>query len=80
MILKKPKLPKFRKYPKQPKASASTETWKSYDNKCKAIKSENDKKAADYKKKLSAYEAELRNREAIKTRAAKAKASLQGLR
>ena len=80
MATKKPKLPKFAKYPKQPKATASVQTWKNYDNKVKAIKAENDKKAAEYKKKLSAYEAEIRNREAIKSRAAKAKAALSGLR
>lgn len=79
MALKKPSKPKFKKLPKQPKASASTDAWKSYENKVKAIEAENDKKISEYKKQKSAYEAELKKRESIKNKANKAKAKLSGI-
>lgn len=78
MALKKPAKPKLVKLPKQPKASASAEAWRNYDNKIKAVEAENDKRIADYKKKLTAYESELKKREAIRTKAAKAKSKLSG--
>lgn len=78
MSLKKPKRPSFKKMPKQPKASASADTWKAYENRIKAIEAENDKKIADYKKKLSAYENEQKRKESIKAKAAKVKAKLSG--
>lgn len=76
--IKKPAKPKLKKYPKQPKASASTEAWKNYDAKVKAIDAENNKKVSEYKKKCSAYDAEMKQRQAIKDRAAKAKQKLAG--
>lgn len=78
MAIKKPSKPKFAKLPKQPRANASAEAWKSYDNKVKAVEAENDKRIADYKKKLAAYEQALKMRDAIRTRAAKAKSKLSG--
>lgn len=77
-MLKKPSKPKLAKMPKQPKASASAEAWKNYDNKVKATEAENDKRIADYRKKLKAYDDEIKKREAIKDRAAKAKSKLSG--
>lgn len=79
MSLQKPSKPKLKKYPKQPKTSASTEAWKNYENKTKAIELENDKKIAEYKKKQNAYEAELKKRESIKNKVMKAKAKLSGI-
>ena len=76
--MKKPSKPALKKYPKEPKKSASIEVWKNYDARVKAIDAENIKKMAEYKKKLNAYEGELKQREAIKQRAAKAKQKLSG--
>lgn len=78
MAIRKPSKPKFAKLPKQPKANASAETWKNYDNKVKAVEAENDKRIAEYKRQVSKYEAELKQRDAIKSRAAKAKSKLSG--
>lgn len=79
MALKKPQKPKFKAFPKQPKGSASTEAWKNYENKVKAVESENDKKISEYKKKMSAYQAEIKKRESIKEKATKAKSKLSGI-
>ena len=78
MALKKPSKPKLKKYPKTPRETASIEVWKNYDAKTKAIDTENNKKVAEYKKKLTAYENEVKQRKAIKERAAKAKQKLAG--
>lgn len=78
MALSKPKKPALKRVPKQPKTSASAEVWRNYENRVKAVEGENDKKIAEYKKKVAAYEAELKRREAIKSKAAKAKAKLSG--
>jgi hypothetical protein len=80
MAIKKPAKPKFKKLPKQPKASASPEAWRNYENRVKAVNAENDKKVADYKKAVSAYEAEQRKRDSIKNMVAKSKAKLSGLK
>lgn len=79
MAMKKPSKPKFKKLPKQPKATASKETWKSYENRVKAINAENDKLIADYKRKVSDYEAEIKKRDNIKAMVARSKAKLSGL-
>lgn len=80
MALKRPTKPALKKLPKMPKTSASAEAWRNYENRVKAIEAENDKKIAEYKKKVAAYESELKRREAIKGKAMKAKAKLSGLR
>lgn len=80
MALKKPTKPKFKKMPKQPKANASAEAWRNYENKAKAVTAENDKKVADYKKAVTAYEAEQRKRDSIKQMVAKQKARLSGIK
>lgn len=76
--IKKPSKPKFKKYPKMPKASASPEAWKNYENRAKAIDVENNKKIAEYKKKLAAYESAMKKKESVKAFVAKAKAKLSG--
>ena len=78
MATKKPAKPKLKKAPKTPKATASIEVWKNFDRRSKAIDAENSKKNADYKKALTAYEAEQRKKESIKRQAEKAKAKLAG--
>ena len=78
MAIRKPSKPKFVKLPKQPKANASAEAWKNYDNKVKSAEAENDKRIAEYKRQVAKYEAELKQRDAIKSRAAKAKSKLSG--
>ncbi len=78
MATKKPAKPRLKKAPKMPKSTASVETWKSYERRVKAIDAENSKIIADYKKKVSAYEAEQRKKESIKRMAEKAKAKLAG--
>lgn len=78
MAISKPKKPTLKKYPREPKKAASMDTWKNYDAKVKAIDAENGKKIQEYKKKVSAYENELKQRDAIKNRAAKAKQKLSG--
>jgi hypothetical protein len=78
MALKKPAKPKLKKYPKQPKSSASMDAWKNYDAKVKAIDADNNKRVAEYKKRVTAYNNEMKQREAIKNRAAKAKEKLAG--
>ena len=80
MALKKPTKPKFKKLPKQPKTNASAEAWRNYENRLKAVNAENDKKVADYKKAVTAYEAEQRKRDGIKAMAAKSKAKLSGIK
>lgn len=79
MAIKKPAKPKFKKMPKQPKSNASTQTWKNYEERVKGIEQENDKKVAEYKKKLKDYQNEQRKRDAIKDKVAKAKAKLSGI-
>lgn len=78
MAVTKPKKPTLKKYPKEPKKTASMDTWKNYDAKVKTIDAENGKKVQEYKKKLAAYENEIKQREAIKNRAAKAKQKHSG--
>lgn len=79
MAMKKPAKPKFKKLPKQPRAAASKETWKTYENRVKAINAENDKLISEYKRKMSEYESELKKRENIKAMVARSKAKLSGL-
>lgn len=79
MAMKKPSKPKFKKLPKQPKATASKETWKSYENRVKAINAENDKLISEYKRKVGEYEAEIKKRDNIKAMVARSKAKLSGL-
>jgi hypothetical protein len=79
MAIKKPSKPKFKKMPKQPKNNASAEAWRNYENKVKAVNAENDKKVAEYKKAVSAYEAEQKKRDGIKAMVAKSKAKLSGI-
>jgi hypothetical protein len=72
-MLKKPNKPKYKALPKAPKMTASKESWKSYENKVKAITTENQKVKAEYEKKLRAYEAEIKQREKIKDKARNSK-------
>lgn len=76
--IKKPSKPKFKKYPKMPKSTAAPEVWKNYEAKAHAIDAENNKKIADYKKKLAAYESAMKKKESVKAFVAKAKAKLSG--
>ena len=50
---KHPKKPKLTRYPKKPKASASLETWKNFERRCKAVDAANHAKAAKYNKAVS---------------------------
>lgn len=69
--MKAPKKPKYKALPKAPKMSASDNSWKSYDSRLKAVQAENAKLKSEYEKKLKAYEAEIKRREAIKAKAQK---------
>ena len=61
----KPKQPKLKAMPKKPKKSASIKVWENYDKRAAAVKKENKSKNSEYKKKLSAYNAEQKKKEAI---------------
>lgn len=77
--MKTPKKPKFNALPKAPKMTASDATWDNYRKRVDEVKKVNDKKKAEYLKKKSAYEAELKKRQQIKDKAAKVKSSLSGI-
>lgn len=74
---KKPTRPKYKAMPKAPKVTASSDVWKRYEQRVKAVSAENQKRKADYEKKLKAYETEVKMRENIKAKAQSAKAKLQ---
>jgi len=48
-----PKKPKFLKYPRKPKKSASLDTFKRYNQRCKEIDKENTAKGHAYNKKIA---------------------------
>lgn len=48
-----PRKPKALKKPKSPKASASTEVWERYVERCKDIDKKNRERMAGYEKKLA---------------------------
>lgn len=76
--MKTPKKPKFKALPKAPKATASTQSWENYRRKLDEVKKVNDTLLAKYKKEKSAYDAEIKKRQAIKDKAAKMRADLAG--
>lgn len=76
--MKAPKKPKLKKLPTAPKMGASNDAWKNYSKKLDVVKSENAKIIAEYKKKQSAYESEIKQRESIKNKASKIKSGLSG--
>lgn len=73
MSFAKPKKPKYKAMPKAPKMSASLETWRRYESRVKAVIGENNKRKAEYAKKLQAYESAIKMRESIKAMARNAK-------
>ena len=70
--MKYPKKPKLKKFPKTPKSN-NVETLKRYKSRVADIQKENDKKMAEYKKKVNAIDAEKKRIASLKEQARKMK-------
>jgi hypothetical protein len=59
------KRPSLRRYPKRPKASASVDSWRNYDQRCRDAEKANGQKMSDYNKKVSSINSAKKQREGI---------------
>lgn len=64
--MKKPKRPSLKKMPKAPKTNAQKTSWDNWEQRAKAVKTENEKKLKVFQSEAKQYENEMTRRKKLK--------------